>query len=357
MRITRATYMPVLRYKGAERTALQKLSTQARHAIIPLIEFVPKDFFEDAAQGLLVKVAKGLRDTCGWNYPFIVDPGLLGHDVAAKCIRQIMAEAVRYNPDIGIVTGISRPQVYQAAVEDVLRIGKSDLVLRLSSFEFRQASVGSMIDRTLAELGATRSQTHLIVDFAFISASGINFAVWLNKIPSLAEWKSITVLAGTFPKDLSEFKPNEKYDLERGEWSSWSELIDLIDYPVAFGDYTVQHPFFEEREGKRFNFSASIRYTTRDGYLLFRGEGVQNADGPGYQQYLGEATLLCSRDEFLGKGFCWGDAYIAEKGNGAIDTGGPKEWLAATMNHHLTLLTTQIQERTGMPATVIRANN
>jgi hypothetical protein len=291
-----------------------------------------------------------LRDSCGWRYPFIVDPALLGHEVAAKCIRQIIIEAARYNPDIGIVTGISRPDIYQAAVEKVLRTVNSDLVLRLSSFEFRQAGVGSMIDQTLAQLGATRRQTHLILDFGYIAASGINFAAWFRNIPVLSEWKSVTVIAGTFPKDLTEFEPNEEYDLRRGEWDSWCELIHSVDTPVGFGDYTVQHPFFEEREGKGFNFSASIRYTTPTGYLVLRGEGVQNPDGPGYRQYLGEATLLCSRDQFLGKEFCWGDRYIHEKGNGAIDTGGPKEWLAATINHHLTLVTTQITDRVGVPA-------
>jgi hypothetical protein len=357
MRITRATYIPVLRYKDAERTALRKLTSQTRQAIVPLIEFVPKDFFEEAAQGPLVKVAKGLRDSCGWRYPFIVDPGLLGHEVAAKCIRQIMVEAVRYNPEIAIVTGISRPDVYQAAVEDVLRTVNSDLVLRLSSFEFRQAAVGSMIDQTLAQLGATRHQAHLILDFGYIAGSGMNFAAWFRNIPGLEEWKSVTVIAGTFPKDLTAFEPNEEYSLERGEWSSWCDLIHSVETPVAFGDYTVQHPFFEEREGKGFNFSASIRYTTPSGYLVFRGEGVQNPDGPGYQQYLGQATLLCSRDEFLRKEFCWGDAYIHEKGNGATDTGGPKQWLAAAINHHLTLVATQIEDRVGVPTAQTTTNN
>jgi hypothetical protein len=92
MRITAATYVPVLRYKGAEQSALQRLGLQVRKRTIPLMEFVPKDFFAEAAQGALVKVAKGLRDSCGWNYPFIVDPGLLGYDVAANCIRQIMGK-------------------------------------------------------------------------------------------------------------------------------------------------------------------------------------------------------------------------------------------------------------------------
>jgi len=354
MRINAARYVPVLRYKGAEQNAVRNLRPEVRKTTIPLIEFVPKDFFEEAAQGALVKVARGLIDSCGWSSPFIIDPSLLGYDVAAKCIRQIIAEAVRYNPDIGIVTGVSRPAIYQATVEDVLRIGKSDLVLRLSSYEFRQAAVGSMIDATLAELGTSRRRTHLLLDFGCIAASGMDFGPWLRYLPGLADWKSVTVLSGTFPKDLSQFEPNGEYVLERGEWSSWCDLADSMNVPIAFGDYTVQHAFFEEREGKRFNFSASIRYTTPNSYLVFRGEGVQNPDGPGYQQYLGEATLLCGRNEFLGKRFSWGDAYIDEKGNGAVDPGGPKEWLAAAINHHVALVVAQVQDR--IPVRVAQTN-
>lgn len=357
MRITPANYVPVLRWKGAEQTAVRRLSSHVRKATIPLIEFVPKDFFEDAAQGALIKVAKGFIDSCGWNSPFILDPSLLGHDLAAKCIRQIMAEAIRYNPDIGIVTGVSHAAAYQAAVEDVLRMGKSDLVLRLSSYEFRQVAVGSMIDATLAEVGISRRRTHLLLDFGCIAASGMNFGAWFRNLPNLAEWKSVTVLSGTFPKDLSDFDANGEYELERGEWSSYCELRDSISVPIAFGDYTIQHAFFEEREGKRFNCSASIRYTTPSGYLVFRGEGLQNPDGPGYQQYLGQATLLCERSVFRGEAFSWGDTYIHQKGNGAFDTGGPKEWLAAGINHHLTLVSAQVQDRITLRPTPTSIDN
>ena len=357
MKITSSHYVPVLRCKGAEKKALQNLSVLVRSSMVPLIEFVPKDFFEEAEQGAMVKVSRALIDSCGWNYPFIIDPGLLGDDIAANCVRQIFAQAIRYNSDVGIVTGVSRSLVYQSAVEDVLRMGKSDLVLRLSVFEIRQAAVASMIDQTLAELGTTRRRTHLILDFGHISRSGTNFSAWFGNIPSLAEWKSVTVLAGTFPKDLNEFARNEEHEFERGEWISWCELSHTTNVPVAFGDYTVQHPFFEEHEGKGLNFSASIRYTTPNGWLVFRGESVRNPDGPGYQQYLGEAKLLCSRDEFSGKTFCWGDSFISDKGNSATDTGGPKEWLAAAINHHLTLVTRQIQEGAVAVPAAAQANN
>jgi hypothetical protein len=357
MKITGLHYVPVLRCKGAEQKALQNLSSPVRSAMVPLIEFVPKDFFEEAKQGAMVKVSRRLIDSCGWHYPFIIDPGLLGDEIAANCVRPIFAQVIRYNADVGIVTGVSRSSVYQSAVEEVLRMGKSDLVLRLSAFEIRQAAVASMIDQTLAELSTTRRQTHLILDFGHISRSGINFSAWFGNIPSLAEWKSVTVLAGTFPKDLGEFARNEEHEFERGEWISWCELSLASSLPIAFGDYTVQHPFFEEHEGKGLNFSASIRYTTPNGWLVFRGESVRNPDGPGYQQYLGEAKLLCTRQEFSGKAFCWGDNFISDKGTTATDTGGPKEWLAAAINHHLTLVAGQIREGAVVAATGAQVNS
>ena len=87
MRITPATYVPVLRYKGAKQTALQRLSPQVRKTTVPLIELVPKDFFEQAAQGALVKVAKGLIDACGWSHPFIVDPNTQLTPFASKAFK------------------------------------------------------------------------------------------------------------------------------------------------------------------------------------------------------------------------------------------------------------------------------
>lgn len=40
-------YVPVLRWKQAERIAIRELYPQDKNVITPLIEFVPKDFAPD----------------------------------------------------------------------------------------------------------------------------------------------------------------------------------------------------------------------------------------------------------------------------------------------------------------------
>lgn len=358
MNLKPETYMPVLRWKGAEKTALQKLGSDVRASIVPLVELVPKDFFADAKQGMLARVAKELIKSSGWQHPFIIDPALLGNEIAAKCIATICREVTRVNQGIGIATGVGRSPAYQAQVSHVLQNGRADLVLRVESIEFRQAGISSAINETLAALARTREQTHLVLEFGHIPVSGLNYLPWLRNLPSLTDWRSVTVIAGTFPKDLSQLAANEERTLERGEWGSWCELQTMGATAVNFGDYTIQHAYFEDNEGKGFNFSASIRYTTPDGYLVLRGEGVRNDGSPGYQQYLSEATLLMERPEFSGYSFSWGDAYIAEKVRDMTKTGGPKEWLSAGINHHITLIVNQIRERVGVPATaILRSGN
>lgn len=44
IRIITTTYVPAVRWKGAERLALRSLPLSTRRRIVPLIELVPKDF-------------------------------------------------------------------------------------------------------------------------------------------------------------------------------------------------------------------------------------------------------------------------------------------------------------------------
>ncbi len=119
----------------------------------------------------------------------------------------------------------------------------------------------------------------------------------------------------------------------------------------AYGDYTVQHPVFRG-PGFGLNFSASIRYTAEDDFVIMRGEGVRNDDGPGYAQWPANAMMLCERREFQGEDFSAGDRYIKEMSkevekNGSGRTGGPGTWLQAAFNRHLTLTVRQISSLFG----------
>jgi hypothetical protein len=110
---------------------------------------------------------------------------------------------------------------------------------------------------------------------------------------------------------------------------------------ATFGDYTIQNGAFLEPPS-RPNISASIRYTTDENWVIMRGEGLRNKDGPGHDQYPANAELLCGRDEYCGEDFSYGDAYIRERYENPQKTGNPETWLRAGINHHVTFVVRQI---------------
>ena len=345
MRITDQTYLPVLRWKGAEKTATRALNSDIKRSVVPIIEFVPKDFWGTSEHAAINTVGKEIAENWGWKNPVIIDPHLLGDRTAAQTIQVVLRALIRYKVACGIVTDVSRAVEYQEAVADSLgSINGLDLCLRINPIHLRLAGLDSAIRELLRKLRRRPTDVHIIVDFRLISGEGTNFEPALNSLPMLNDWRSITTLAGSFPKDLRDLAPNEQHFLPRSEWDSWSSLNERSSVLTAFGDYTIQHPFFEDREGKRSNFSPSIRYTCANGYLIMRGEGVKNKGGPGYEQWLAEATILSEKSEFSGASFCWGDTFIHDKSNEPLNPGSIKDWLAATINHHLTLVAKQIQE-------------
>jgi hypothetical protein len=93
--------------------------------------------------------------------------------------------------------------------------------------------------------------------------------------------------------------------------------------------------------------SASIRYTSDDYWVIMRGEGVLNDDGPGYDGYLGNAMLLVERDEFCGADFSAGDQYIQHMSMQSDKPGSAQTWIRAAINHHITFTARQIASLTG----------
>jgi hypothetical protein len=345
MSIDDRTYVAVLRWKGAEKTAVRALSSDIKRSIVPIIEFVPKDFWGTSEHAAINTVGKEVAENWGWRNPVIIDPHLLGDKTAAQNIQVVLSALARYKVPCGIVTDVIRAEEYQQAVADSLgRIKGLDLCFRINSIQLRLPGLDSALRALLAKLGRHPNDVDMIVDFRFISDGGTNFRQSVSRLPMLTDWRSVTTLAGSFPKDLSHLTRNEQHFLPRSEWDSWCFLNERSLLLTAFGDYTIQHPFFEDREGKGFNFSPSIRYTCRNGYLIMRGEGIKNKDAPGCEQWLAEATILSEKTEFSGGGFCWGDTFIEDKSREPLNPGSIKDWLAATINHHLTLVAKQIQE-------------
>jgi hypothetical protein len=135
IRIDSETYVPAIRWKGAERLGLGAISKSIRRRIVPLIELVPKDFGALAEAGAIQKFGKQLAETWGWGAaaPVLLDTHLLGDAMATAVIRPMVAAAVAYNVTGAVVTRLGRSEEHWAAVRDVTEGSGFELCVRVSA--------------------------------------------------------------------------------------------------------------------------------------------------------------------------------------------------------------------------------
>ncbi len=350
-------YVPILRWKQAERLALRNLDAETRAGMTPLLEITPRALAaEETADSALVdkrcsKIATEILGDWGDRRLFL-DLGLIAPGVRATDgthpLAAIFQEGRGLFPSFVPVTGLGRDAAYQDAVRSVVATDGLGLCLRLKAAELERPGLPAETDRLLARLGVDCEQVDLLVDYGTVGDTPPSLPAACERLPSLARWRTFTVASGAFPENLTSMRVGE-HVLPRRDWRAWRDQVTAhppLPRLPAYGDYTIQHPVFRE-PGFGLNFSASIRYSAEENWVVMRGEGVRNDDGPGYSQWPANATLLCERPEYRGEDFSAGDRYIKEMSeevekNGSGRTGSASTWLQAAFNHHLTLTVRQI---------------
>ena len=357
-------YVPILRWKQAERYALRYLHAEDRKRITPLIELTPtifksptKDQQEpellDAAQ-VLERQAKKLLEACG-NCPFFLD---LRH-VAVEVPRvQGKMHALEYIAEIGRnyklalvpVTGFSRTKTYQSSVAGVLKKDGRGACLRITPSEILQSGIANATRTFLKSINLGAESVHLLVDYEANDPADPDPQSLLARIPDLDKWQTLSVASGAFPVDLQGFQPGNS-KIPRNDWLVWRRTVshgkNRLRKP-SFSDYTIQYGLYKEPvEG--CNPSPSIRYTLDEEWLIMRGEASrgrttsnQTEIRPGREQWNSHAQLLCDDDLFYGESFSWGDAFIRERSVNKQNHGSPEIWLRAGINHHMTVVSRQI---------------
>ena len=241
------------------------------------------------------------------------------------------------------MTSPTRDEDYQVAV----RAASSErgVCIRLGLDDVDRPRAIREVYSLLAHLSFSLEDTDLILDCGQIEEVPPRIGGTLSRLPDLPRWRTLTVTAGAFPKDLMGFKVSQHL-YPRLDWLSWrAQVTEEATLPrvPTYGDYTIQHAIFIEPP-ERANFSASIRYTTDEHWLIMRGEGVFNEGGPGFGQWPANARLLIERPEFCGPEFSDGDRYVYEMGQQTSKTGNPESWLRAGINHHVTFVVRQISQ-------------
>lgn len=360
-----AHYVPILRWKHAERFALKNLQEQDRARITPLIELTPTIFKSrrtptqepkalDPAQ-VLEKEAKKLLETC-LNRPFFLD---LRHVTAEVARTRGKIHALEYLAELGRayklaivpVTGLLRSDKYQSSVREALKQDQRGVCLRITPAEVLADGFARSMKDLLKSLGIDAKGVHLLLDYEAGDPAEPDAQTVLAAIPTLNQWRTVSLASGAFPPDLQGFQlGNSK--IPRKDWLLWKRTVShngkgALRKP-AFSDYTIQHGRYKEPvEGS--NPSASIRYTLDEEWLIMRGEALRGKRAkpteirPGREQWNAHAELLCENKQlFYGDNYSWGDAFILERSVNKNNHGSPEIWLRAGINHHMTVVSRQI---------------
>lgn len=344
-------YVPVLRWKEAERGALSQLDLHDLDHVTPLIELVPENFVQNKKR-LSNEVAMywvaGELMQCWGERPIYLDllnlpPALIPRP--ESCLALLAGHIGFSQFSLIPVTGLHRTSSYNIAVRNMAEKMNQGACLRLTLADLRAPTLDQYVSDLISLLGLKQQEMDLLVDCETIDTSLLEVNSLCRLVPGVEEWRNFIVTGGAFPKDLSVYRKNERHSIPRLEWISWRDqaISPSPDTRLPnFSDYTIQYARYSARRPGRMSYSASIRYTFEDSWILMRGENVFRKGGPGFHQYPDLAIMLCDLPQYCGESYSNGDRYIKEVSLQTTETGAASQWLQAGINHHITYVVRQI---------------
>ncbi len=287
-------YVPILRWKQAERLALKELLIDDRKVITPLIEITPKVFEAPKTgkkEGRKPDPARVLEDQAkhlleSWGYaPFFLDLSLIGEVVppingVRHPLAHIAGIARRYRLYIVPVTGPNRGNEYQSAVSEIVHMDGRGVCLRLLSKEVLQSGFSQKVRSLLKKLQLDEPNVDLLLDYQTFDPQNPGVKDLLGKIPNLRDWRSLTVASGAFPPDLQKRELGSSR-ISRDDWLNWkSHFFDETSTQrrPSFSDYTIQYGLYKEPV-EHCVPSVSVRYTLENEWLIMRGEAPPEEKG------------------------------------------------------------------------------
>lgn len=341
-------YVPILRWKMGEKRALKALLQRDKARMMPLLEWSrPGDVAPEEDREPPTPDPRALAQDILKHWgprPFFYDPhwfwaNNLDGDLAA--LRRYVVELANGGPRPVPVLRLNDGADYRQALAPLAP--DRGVCVRLAYADVADPTLWKRLHAFLSATGYALGAVHLVADFE-MHYREVDIASLCSRLPEIARYQTLTVVAGSFPMDLREFKGPQVFYLPREEWLRWHDQVERpLTRRPTFGDYVTLHPVLTSAK-RGLNPSATIRYTTEEHWLVMKGEGLHNEDGPGYEQYKANAALLMQRRDYRGSEFSAGDRYIRDVAAPDARPGNPTTWVQAGVNHHMTFVVRQIAD-------------
>jgi hypothetical protein len=341
-------YLPILKSKLGEFTALTNLDDALKERIAPLFEVTPLEWDQTerkvprTLQDHLDSFCKKLIRKWPTNNCFI-DTSLLNwketdNTDKIKYVFDKLAEKKIIPTPVASLSASA--QFILALLKSVKKYEIKEIGVRVNPKDVTAIDFQEKLVAVLESFGFTPPQCHLIFDLAdanFLEVENIADAIVgiLESFPFAEQWKSFTVAGTAFP--ASNLIKEGKSEYARNEWKFYSTLRSKLNESsfkrsINYGDYSIVNPGYFEFNPKIMKASANIRYTHHDKWIVVKGKALkESAD---YAQYTKLAKQIFDSEDFLGESFSQGDLHLAKCVREEEGPGAPSVWNWVGNNHH-----------------------
>lgn len=341
-------YVPVVKSLPGEFAALRRLTAEAWARTTPLIEPTTKEN-EDEIPGpgsMLARFGDQMRDICGIDRPFFIDPRWLAWDAQVdlgglrrRAVDHVLRECAAYTlnaiPVVGLEDSPALRALFSATIGfergTCIRVGIRGSVVPTGT------TLQQQLDRVLFEVGVDYAKADLFLDLGYIdqepgfTAADVNRRI--SSLGDLSRWRGLVLSGTVIPQDLSGWPENQTRELKRHELEIWLDLAQLSSSRrPSYSDYLIQHP--RPPQGKPRGMKANIRYPTLREMVIVRGTML---NGTSRRQYHRLAKMLTARSDFDGPSFSWGDAQIDACAKGLALPRNAQDWREIGTDRHLKL--------------------
>ncbi|WP_063813038.1 MULTISPECIES: beta family protein [Burkholderia cepacia complex] len=360
-------YVPILKAKAGEFSALQNLPARVAARIVPLFDLPrPDQKYEGTVQDHISKVARNCGvawsgkaayvDITKWRPNERVESGV---HVLSYALARLAAAGVLVRP----VVGYDRwdDVEYSQALRSASALFAEGFCLRLDVEAIEDMGDADYfeerIDEISSALGLSPENCHVIVDFADLTKASVPEI--LEKADLAVDYlkqlgfRQIIVAGGSMPAFVNEAvdEPDQIGMIHRIEMLVWKAMQRVRNDPsIIYGDYGIRNPAAMDGIISKHN-NGKIRYTVANQFFILRGHSKQ-IERIGVQQKALSRQLLGS-SYYMGPAFSWGDRTVTIAANPADPyMGGPTQWIGIDTNHHIHAVLAEVFEHQTQLATL-----
>ena len=333
-------YVPVLKVKRAEKSALASISLALRPGIVPLLEIVKRT--SKSVDDHLTTSFQELASSLIGYHRCMLDARELAPDgpTAAKAaFDRAIAHGIAFTP----VTGISRIDDVSSAIALAQTHG---IAIRLTEADFESHGLPADLTSFLLHHRILPSTVDLIVDLGDVGdliPAGIMHKTrhFLTSVPTKGQWRTLTVTGSAFPLSMGVVDRNSMKRVLRAEWLAWRDGLyarrATLERLPTYSDCAIQHPEgIESFDPTYMRASPTIRYALDEDWLLVKGETSKSTRASEQFPILSMQVVYGPlQSDYRGPAHCAGCRMMQQSANGASGIGSPEVWRRIGTVHHV----------------------